>query len=75
MFTNELKAKIKNYVMEHRGETLDEYIQNLQLNCKKSAFCKIFLKMGLDSFKAPKKEQITESHREIRLIKAQEWVN
>ena len=74
MFTDELKEQIKEYVMANRGQTLNEYIANIQLNCKKSALCKVLLKMGLNSCKAPRKEFMNNSHREIRLIKAQNWV-
>ena len=74
MFNDTLKARLKEYVLANRGQTLNEYIANLQLTCKASVLCKVLLKMGLGSYKAPPKDQISETHREIRLIKAQEWV-
>lgn len=74
MFTEELKNKIKEYAIANREQTLDEYIKNLKLNCKKSALCKVLVKMGLRSCKAPRKEFMKKSHREMRLTKAESWV-
>lgn len=75
MFTDEVKNKIKDYVMANREKTLEEYIKNLQLKCKKSALCKELVKMGLRSRKAPRKEFMNNSHRQIRKTKAEDWVS
>lgn len=75
MFTDVLKNQIREHVTAHFCSKLEEYINDIGINCKKSALCKELVKMDLRAYKAPKKELLKDSHVQIRLIKAQNWVN
>lgn len=74
-FSPDLRAKIKDYVTQNPTLTLVEYIRKIPLTCKPPALCKLLVKMDLRCYKAPRKEFLTRSHKEMRIIKAREWVS
>lgn len=73
-FDQNLRTKIKDYVLANPTLTLEEYIKKIPLNCVPSTLCKLLIKMKLPSYKAPRREFLNQGHREIRMIKAIDWV-
>lgn len=73
-FDEALRTQIKDYALANPTLTLQEYIKKIPLNCAPSTLCKLLVKMKIRSFKAPRKEVLNQSHREIRLLKTTDWV-
>lgn len=73
---SEQVTKLRDAVMENRSKSLEELKNDPQLNltCSKATICWNLRNIGLPCVNSKRKDLLTKSHTEIRLLKAQTWV-